>query len=185
MDQDRVAQAVADMLRALGQDPEREGLRDTPARVARSYRELLAGYDQHPAEVLRTDFENEGYDEMIVLRDIPFHSLCEHHMLPFSGRAAVGYIPNGRVVGLSKLARLVECFARRLQIQERMTVQIGSALLEHLHPRGYAVVISAQHLCMCARGVGKPGSAMVTMTVGGLIKEDPKARDEFLRHAGV
>lgn len=178
--------AVRNLLVALGEDPDREGLKDTPKRVAKAYQELLAGYGQDPAKVLGTSFEGEGYDQMVALRDIPFYSLCEHHMLPFTGTATVVYIPqDNRVVGLSKLARLVECFGRRLQIQERMTGQIGLAVNEVLKPLGYGVAIKAVHLCMCARGVGKNGAEMITHAVGGLIKEDEKARHEFLRLAGI
>lgn len=176
----QVETAVRSLLVGLGEDVEREGLRETPARVARAYREMLAGYDADPAKLLRQEFATDGYDEMVTLRGVPFYSLCEHHILPFTGTATVAYIPDGRVVGLSKLARLVECFARRLQIQERMTAQIGNALQEHLNPKGYGVTLRAVHLCMCARGVAKPGSEMITSAVGGLIKTDEKARSEFI-----
>lgn len=185
IDFEAATKAVRDLLTALGENPDREGLLDTPKRVAKAYQELLAGYDQDPRKVLGTTFEGEGYDQMVALREVPFYSLCEHHMLPFTGTATVVYIPRARVVGLSKLARLVECYGRRLQIQERMTNQIGSALQEVLDPIGYGVAIKAAHLCMCARGVGKNGAEMVTHAVGGLIKEDEKARHEFLRLAGI
>lgn len=176
----RAKRAVRNLLLAVGENPEREGLKETPGRVARSFAEMLAGYRQDPAKILACDFGSERYDEMVVLRAIPFHSLCEHHLLNFSGTATVAYLPMERVVGISKLARLVECYARRLQIQERMTVQIADALAEHLKPRGWGVRIEAQHLCMRARGVRIEPGPLVTTAVGGLIKEDEKARAEFL-----
>ena len=179
--------AVRSLLVALGQNVRSDALKDTPARVARAYVELLAGYEQDPARILCTEFAAEEYDEMIVLRQVPFFSLCEHHLLPFMGSATVAYIPNEnrKVVGLSKLARLVECYARRLQLQERMTIQIAHAIRDHLNPLGYGVALRASHLCMCARGVNKPGSEMVTQAVGGLIRKGSKARNEFLRSAGL
>jgi GTP cyclohydrolase I len=173
------------MLLSIGEDADREGLVKTPARVARALGEMTAGYRRDIADVLSTTFESEGYDEMVVLREVDFFSLCEHHMLPFYGTATVAYIPDGRVAGLSKLARLVDAFARRLQIQERMTKQVGEALEEHLKPRGWGVAIKAKHLCMAARGVGKQRSEMVTTALGGLFKEDAKAREEFLRIASI
>ncbi len=180
------AQAAArELLTAIGEDPAREGLLKTPTRVAKALAEMTSGYRKDVAEVLATCFESDGYDEMVTLREVDFFSMCEHHMLPFYGTATVSYIPNGRVVGLSKLARLVDAYARRLQIQERMTKQIGEALQEHLQPRGWAVVIKARHLCMAARGVGKQRSEMVTSAVGGILKDDAKARDEFLRIASI
>lgn len=171
---------------AVGEDPTREGLVGTPDRVARAYLELLAGYGQNPSDILGSAaFNSEGYDQMVILKDVSFYSLCEHHLLPFIGSATVAYIPSGgRVVGLSKLARLVDCFARRFQIQERMTHQIADALKEHLNPRGWGVTVRAQHLCMCARGVGKPNAAMVTTALGGAIREDEKARLEYMRSCG-
>lgn len=185
MNQQRIVEHVRGILDAVGEDPDREGLKETPLRVARAYEELLVGYSQHPSKVLSTSFESDGYDEMVVLRGIDFYSMCEHHMLPFTGEAVVAYIPNGRVVGLSKLARLVDVFARRLQIQERMTKQIAQAVQEHLQPRGYGVVVKATHLCMCARGVRKPNGVMVTTQLGGIIKDDDKARTEFSAVAGL
>lgn len=187
MDEAEVAMAVHGLLDAMGENPERDGLKDTPKRVARAYRELFAGYGQDPKKVLGTVFEVESYDEMIASTNIDFYSMCEHHMLPFIGTATVAYIPgeDGRVVGLSKLSRLVEVFARRLQIQERMTKQIADAITEALQPRGVGVVVRARHLCMAARGVGKQNSDMVTSAVSGLMKTDAKARDEFLRIAGL
>ncbi len=182
---EKVKLAIRSLLEGLGEDPDREGLQDTPDRVARSYVELLSGYNDDPRTVLKTVFAAEGYDQMVALREIPFYSLCEHHLLPFTGTATVVYIPGTKVVGLSKLARLVECYGRRLQIQERMTNQIGDALRDVLEPVGYGVAIKAAHLCMCARGVSKTGAEMITHAVGGLIKEDEKARSEFLRLCGI
>lgn len=184
IDEKKVEIAIQDLLEALGQDPMSDGLVGTPGRVARAYSEMLAGYQLNPAELLKTAFDGGDYDQMVALKQIPFYSLCEHHLLPFIGEASVVYIPNGKVVGLSKLARLVECFGRRLQIQERMTNQIGKALQEYLSPVGYGVTVKARHLCMCARGVQKEGALMITHCVGGLIKEDEKARAEFLQLCG-
>lgn len=175
----RVERAVTELLEALGEDPSREGLRDTPGRVARMYGELFAGLRTDPAKHLKRVFQ-EDYDEVVLLRDIDFYSLCEHHLLPFHGRAHVAYLPNGRVVGLSKLARTVEAFARRPQVQERMTCQIADALMEHLEPKGAAVVIEAQHLCMKMRGVQKPNGVMVTSALRGVFKECPSSRAEVL-----
>lgn len=166
-------------LQIIGEDPNREGLRDTPGRVVRMWRELFAGYAAAPAEILARDFDKDGYDQMIVCRDIEFHSTCEHHLLPFFGTATVAYIPDKKIVGLSKLARLVDAYARRLQIQERMTEQIAAALETHLQPRGSAVVVEAKHYCMICRGVGKQQSSMVTSALKGLFFDDPKARAEF------
>lgn len=181
----KIEAGVRLVLEGIGEDASREGLLDTPSRVARAYKELTEGMRTDPEKVLTTAFSAEGYDEMVTLRDVPFYSLCEHHMLPFTGLATLSYIPRDRVVGLSKLARLVEAFARRLQIQERMTAQIGATIESALRPRGYGVVLKATHLCMCARGVGKPGAEMVTTAVGGILKEDEKARNEFIRIAGI
>lgn len=172
--------AVRTLLRYAGEDPTREGLLDTPKRVIKSYSELFAGYALDPKEVLNTTFEEVGgYDEMIVLRDIEFTSHCEHHMLPFTGRAHIAYIPTDKVVGLSKLARLVDVYAKRLQIQEKMTAEIAKALCEVLQPKGVAVVIDATHMCMTMRGVRKPGSLMHTSHLTGLFKSDPRTRQEF------
>lgn len=173
-------QALRQVLRAIGEDPDREGLLDTPDRVIRSWTELFAGYHQDPADILATTFGDvEGYDEMVLLKDIPFQSTCEHHMLPFIGKAHVAYMPGERVVGLSKLARLVDCFARRLQIQERLTKEVANALDEHLQPAGCAVVIEAAHGCMSCRGIRKEGASMVTSTFVGAFKQ-PATRAEFL-----
>ncbi len=175
----RVESAVRELLAALGEDPAREGLRDTPRRVARMYRELFAGLHEDPARHLARVF-NEKYDEIVLLRDIDFHSLCEHHLLPFHGRAHVAYLPSGKVVGLSKLARTVEAFARRPQVQERLTCQIADALTEHLAPRGVVVVVEAAHMCMKMRGVQKPNGTMVTSAVRGVFKECAASRAEVM-----
>lgn len=180
-----ISSLIRSLLVELGEDPDREGLADTPDRVARAYEELLDGYTKDPAAVLKTAFEADGYDEMVVLRDVEFHSMCEHHMLPFVGTATVAYIPNGHIVGLSKLARLVDVYAHRLQVQERMTVQIAQALDAVVHPRGYGVVLKARHMCMCSRGVRKGAAEMVTTAIGGAIKDDAKARQEFSAVAGL
>ena len=178
-------EAVRILIRWAGDDPAREGLRDTPARVARAYEEFFAGYQQDPAEVLaRTFSEVEGYDEMIVMNDIRFESHCEHHMVPIIGKAHIGYLPNHRVVGISKLARLVEVYARRLQVQEKMTVQIADTLQEILQPKGVAVVIEAAHQCMTTRGVHKPGVGLITSRMVGAFRDDPSTRREFLAVIG-
>ena len=171
VDHERAAAAVRELLLAVGEDPDRPGLRDTPARVARSYAETFAGLWQDPAEILATTFD-EGHQEMVLVKDIPMYSTCEHHLVPFHGVAHVGYIPgpDGRVTGLSKLARLVEVYARRPQVQERMTGQIADALQEILQPRGTLVVIEAEHLCMAMRGIRKPGSTTVTSAVRGIFR---------------
>jgi GTP cyclohydrolase I len=177
--------AVRTLIRWAGDDPGREGLRDTPARVARAYEEFFAGYEQDPTEVLKRTFsEVEGYDEMIVMSDIRFESHCEHHMVPIIGKAHVGYLPDKRVVGISKLARLVEIYARRLQVQEKMTVQIADTLQEILQPRGVAVVIEAAHQCMTTRGVHKPGVGLITSRMVGAFRDDPSTRREFLAVIG-
>lgn len=168
------------LLDAIGEDRNREGLVDTPARVLKALLEMTSGYTDKPEEILATTFEADGYDEMVVLRGIRFTSLCEHHMLPFSGVAHVGYLPKSRVVGLSKLARLVECYAKRLQLQERMTRQIAEALLGHLEPLGAGVVVSAHHSCMGCRGVRQPDAAMVTSAMLGVLRDEPAARAEFM-----
>ena len=178
-------EAVRTLIRWAGDDPSREGLRDTPARVTRAYEEFFAGYGQDPAEILKRTFsEVEGYDEMIVMSDIRFESHCEHHMVPIIGKAHVGYLPDKRVVGISKLARLVEVYARRLQVQEKMTVQIADTLQEILQPRGVAVVIEAAHQCMTTRGVHKPGVGLITSRMVGAFRDDPSKRREFLAVLG-
>jgi len=175
----RIEAAVREILLAIGEDPDREGLRLTPHRVARAYAELMAGMHEDPRRHLRTVFQ-ERYDEVVLLRDIEFHSLCEHHLLPFTGRAHVAYLPDGKVVGLSKLARLVEGYARRPQVQERLTTQITDALMEELNPLGAACVIEATHTCMTIRGARKPGSTMVTSALRGVFKDNPASRAEIL-----
>jgi GTP cyclohydrolase I len=171
--------AVQSILEAIGEDPQREGLRDTPRRVADMYAEVFAGLRIDPGDYLKVGFE-EHHKEMVVLRDIPFTSMCEHHLLPFVGKAHVGYIPAGRIVGLSKLARVVEGFARRPQLQERLTSQIADTIIEEINPVGVGVVIEAQHFCMIIRGVKKPGSTMVTSAMRGLFRNNPPTRAEFL-----
>ncbi len=169
------------LLRWAGDDPAREGLLDTPARVVRAYEEFFRGYQLEPREILaRTFSEVDGYDEMIVLKDIRFESYCEHHMVPIIGRAHVAYLPNHRVVGISKLARLVDAFAKRLQIQEKMTVQIADTLFEVLQPKGVGVILEAAHQCISTRGVHKPGVEMVTSRMLGTFRSDPATRREFL-----
>lgn len=179
VDQARVAAAVREMLLAIGEDPERDGLRDTPARVGRMYEELFEGLRIDPREYLKVSFD-VPHDEMVILRDIPFYSICEHHLMPFHGICAVGYIPDGRIVGLSKLARLVDAFARRPQVQEQLTGQIADTLMEALEPDGVAVVIEAEHLCMTQRGARKPGSRMVTSATRGAFRKNDVTRSEFL-----
>jgi GTP cyclohydrolase IA len=180
VDVDKVAKGVRLILEGVGENPNREGLLDTPSRVARMYEELLAGHSIDPASAITREFY-EDTNELILVRDIPFSSLCEHHMVPFSGLAHVGYIPqNGRITGLSKLARVVELTARRLQVQERMTTQIANALMEQLDPLGAVVVIEAEHLCMSIRGVRKPGSKTVTSALRGIFQTDRAARAEVM-----
>jgi len=179
IDLPRIERAVREILFAIGEDPDREGLVRTPNRVARAYGELVAGMNEDPRIHLRTVF-NERYDEVVLLRDIVFHSLCEHHLLPFVGKAHVAYLPDGKVVGLSKLARLVEGYARRPQVQERLTTQIADALMEELNPLGAACVIEATHTCMTIRGAKKPGSIMVTSALRGIFKDNPPSRHEVL-----
>lgn len=177
--------AVRTLLRWTGDDPDREGLRETPARVVRAYEEFFSGYAVDPVDFLnRTFSETEGYDEIVVLRDIRVESHCEHHMVPIVGRAHVGYLPKNRVVGISKIARLVEAYARRLQIQEKLTAQIANTMQEVLDPRGVAVVIEASHQCMTTRGVHKSGAAMVTSRMLGAFRDDPATRREFLTMIG-
>lgn len=174
--------AVRTLIRWTGEDPDREGLIDTPARVVRSYSELFSGYDTDPREYLERVFEEVGgYDELIVLRNIRVVSFCEHHMLPVTGYAHVGYLPSKRVVGISKLARVVQGFARRLQIQEKLTADVARAIAEVLKPRGVGVVIQAEHSCMTIRGVNNPGSVLSTSHLIGAVRNDPKTREEFLR----
>jgi GTP cyclohydrolase IA len=181
VDHARAAAAVRELLLAVGEDPDRPGLQATPDRVARAYAETFAGLWQDPAEVLSTTFD-EDHDEMVLVKDIPMYSTCEHHLVPFHGVAHIGYIPgeDGRVTGLSKLARLVEVYARRPQVQERMTSQIADALADVLKPRGVLVVIEAEHLCMAMRGIRKPGSSTVTSAVRGIFRESAATRSEAM-----
>lgn len=182
---DEAEAAVRTLLRWAGDDPGREGLKDTPSRVVRAYEEFFSGYGVDPVDVLKRTFEEtDGYDEMVLLRDIRFESHCEHHLAPIIGCAHVAYLPHRRVVGISKLARLVEAFARRLQIQEKMTVQIANAINDVLEPKGVAVVIEAAHQCMTTRGVHKPGVTMVTSRMLGAFRDDPTTRREFLAMIG-
>jgi len=181
VNQDKIKLAVASIIEAIGENPLREGIKDTPQRVAEMYDELFSGLDADPKADLVVDF-GEGYEEMVILRDIPFYSMCEHHLLPFYGIAHVGYIPSpgGRVVGVSKLARVVEICARRPQLQERMTRQIADAIFEALQPIGVAVVIQAEHLCMVMRGIKKPGTTVITSSVRGNFRSKVATRSEFL-----
>ena len=175
--------AVVSLLRMIGEDPSRNGLLETPRRVVAALREMTSGYNESPSEILSKTFE-ETSDELIVLRGIEFYSICEHHLLPFYGTVSVGYLP-GEVVGISKLARLVHCFARRLQIQERLTGQIAGAISEHLHARGVAVIVTAHHLCMGCRGVKQPSTELVTSAMLGTLRDDAVTRAEFLQLCGV
>ncbi len=179
-----VSDAVTTILRAVGEDPEREGLLRTPARVARAYDELLVGYTMDPVELLNRALFEVSYSEMVIVTDIDFYSLCEHHMLPFIGKAHVAYIPDKHVVGLSKIPRLVEMYARRLQIQERMTRQIADVLDELLHPQGVAVVVDGLHMCMAMRGIKKANARMRTSALRGLFRSNQKTRSEFMEHIG-
>ena len=181
VNQSRIKQAMRSIIEAIGEDPHRESIKDTPQRVAEMYSELFSGLDVDPRAELAVDF-GEGYEEMVILRDIPFYSMCEHHLLPFYGVAHVGYVPSpgGRVVGVSKLARVVEICARRPQLQERMTQQIADAIFESLQPAGVAVVIQAEHLCMVMRGIKKPGTTVVTSSVRGNFRSKVATRSEFL-----
>lgn len=182
---DEAEQAITTLLRWAGDNPSREGLRDTPARVARAFEDWFSGYNIDPEDYMKRTFEEvEGYDEMIVLRDIRFESHCEHHLAPIIGKAHVAYLPTNKVVGISKLARVVETYARRLQVQEKMNAQIANCIQKVLEPKGVAVVIEAQHQCMTTRGVHKPGVTMVTSTMLGAFRKDPMTRREFLTIIG-
>ena len=179
--QAEVEAAVGVLLRWTGDDPAREGLIDTPRRVAKAYREMFGGYDMNPAEELGRTFEEvAGYDDLVVVRDIQFHSHCEHHMVPIIGKAHVGYLPDGKVVGLSKIARVVDIFAHRLQTQEAMTAQISSAIQEALNPRGVAVMIEAEHMCMAMRGIRKQGSTTLTSSFTGVFRDSPEEQVRFV-----
>jgi len=181
VDLDRAAAAVRELLIAVGEDPDRDGLKATPERVARAYAEVFHGLFVDPDEVLETTFD-ENHDELIVVKDIPLYSICEHHLVPWHGTAAVGYIPgdDGRITGLSKLARVVDLYARRPQVQERLTSQVADAVMRRLEPRGVIVVVQAEHLCMAMRGVRKPGALTMTSAVRGIFKSDPRTRAEAL-----
>ena len=181
VDQDKIESAIGSILEAIGEDPYREGLRGTPKRIAEMYTELFSGMDMDAKAALKVSF-NEGHNEMVILRDIPFYSMCEHHLLPFYGVAHVGYIPHsgGNVVGISKLARVVEIYARRPQIQERMTEQIADAIYEAINPEGVGVVVQGEHLCMTMRGVKKPGTRVVTSSVRGTFRSKVVTRSEFM-----
>jgi GTP cyclohydrolase I len=185
-DQKKVAieEAVRTLLSNVGEDPDREGLQRTPERVARMYDELLAGYHTDPVKLINDALFTVDYSEMVIVKDIDFSSLCEHHMLPFLGKAHVAYIPDGKVIGLSKIPRIVEMFARRLQVQERMTEQIADFIDEVIKPQGVAVVVEGVHMCSMMRGVKKANASMVTSAVRGIFKTDPKTRSEFMEHIG-
>jgi len=175
----RIEKAVREILLAVGEDTGREGIKQTPARVARMYSELLEGMRQDPKEHLSSIF-TEKYNEIVLLRDIPFYSICEHHLMPFIGSAHVAYLPTGAVLGVSKLARIVDCFSHRLQVQERLTNQIADFVMNSLKPKGVAVVLEASHSCMTIRGIKKPGSVMVTSALRGIFKTDPRSRNEIM-----
>ena len=180
-----VAEAVRTLIRWAGDDPDREGLRDTPRRVARAWREYARGYAEDPALHLSRTFEEVGgYDEIVLLKDIPFQSHCEHHMAPIIGKASIAYLPRDKVVGISKLARVLHGFARRLQVQERLTAQVADTIWQHLQPKGVAVVIEATHACMTARGVRTPGVTMVTSRMMGVFRDDERSRKEVLALMG-
>jgi GTP cyclohydrolase I len=179
VDSDRIERAIREILEAVGEDPDREGLVDTPSRIARMYAEIFAGIQEDPGAHLTVTF-GEQHDEMVILREIPFYSTCEHHLVPFHGIAHVGYVPNGRVAGISKLARVVETLAKRPQLQERLTSQVADVLMNTLEPDGVAVVVEAEHLCMTMRGVKKAGARMVTSAVRGSFKRSAVTRAEFL-----
>jgi len=183
MNSDSISKHISGILSDLGENISREGLMGTPARVAESYKKLFEGYAVDPTKMV-TVFDNEGYDEMVIAKDIEFYSMCEHHMLPFFGKAHVGYIPRDKIIGLSKMPRLVDVFARRLQNQERLTKQIADSLKEALDPKGVGVVLEANHFCMMARGVQKQGASMTTSASLGLFRSDPRTRDEFLKLIG-
>ena len=179
IDREKLQNAARQILLAIGEDVNREGLVETPKRIANMYAELLAGFDEDPKDHLGSVF-NEKYDEVVLLKDISFYSICEHHLMPFIGKAHVGYLPDGKILGISKLARVVDCFAKRLQVQERLTVQIADFLMENIKPQGVVVVIEASHSCMTIRGAKKPGSVMVTSALRGIFKRDLRSRNEVL-----
>lgn len=175
----KIEQAVTQILLAVGEDINREGLKDTPARVARMYAELLAGTRENPKQYVKSIFTEE-HDEIVLLRDIPFYSVCEHHLMPFIGKAHVAYLPKGKVIGISKLARIVDCFAQRLQVQERLTTQVADFIMDNLKPQGVAVVLEASHSCITIRGAQKPNSTMVTSALRGIFRKDMRSRAEVM-----
>ena len=179
VDIEKIEKAVKDILIAVGEDTKREGLMQTPQRVARMYEELLGGMHEDPTVHLKSVF-TENYEEIVLLRDIPFYSICEHHLMPFIGSAHIAYLPSGTILGVSKLARIVDCFARRLQTQERLSSQIADFIMDRLKPQGVTVVLEASHSCMTIRGIKKPGSVMVTSALRGIFKRDPRSRSEVL-----
>jgi GTP cyclohydrolase I len=179
MDRKKIQKLTAELIKAIGENPEREGLIDTPKRVSKSFEMLYGGYQKDPKDHI-TVFDGEDYDEMIICKDIDFYSTCEHHMLPFFGRAHVGYIPNKKIIGISKIPRIIEIYARRMQNQERLTMQVAKAINELLKPRGVGVVIKAQHLCMLSRGVERPNAVITTSSFTDLFRSNPETRAEFL-----
>ncbi|WP_428409613.1 GTP cyclohydrolase I FolE [Hyphococcus sp.] len=182
----RALEAVRELIRWIGDDPKREGLKDTPRRVVDAFLEYFQGYDECPETYLKRTFEQVGgYDEIVLLKDIPFHSHCEHHMAPIIGKAHVAYLPTDKVVGISKLARVVQAYARRLQVQERLTAEIADCIQKVLEPQGVAVVIEASHACMTARGVNTPGVSMTTSRMMGVFRDDQKAREEIIKLIGI
>lgn len=184
IDQEKIRAAVIAMIQAIGDDPRREGLVDTPRRIAEMYADIFSGMEENPEEHLKVGFE-EGHQEMVIAKDVAFYSMCEHHFLPFYGTAHVGYIPNGRVVGASKLSRVVDVLSRRPQLQERLTSQIADTIVKVLEPRGVAVILEAEHLCMTMRGIKKPGSKIVTSAMRGLFRQRAATRAEFLTLIGL
>jgi len=185
MDKERIKKVIQELLIAIGENPEREGLKETPDRVARMYEEILSGYKEDAQSLLKV-LKGENFDEIVLVKDIPFYSLCEHHLLPFHGKAHVGYIPqDNRITGISKLVRVVEVFSKRLQLQERLTTQIAEAIEKSIRPKGVIVIIEAEHLCMTMRGVKKPGSKVKTSVVRGIFRENEKTRLEALNLIGV
>lgn len=181
MDKERIERAIREILYAIGEDPDREGLLDTPKRMARMYEEIFSGLNEDPTKHLEVYFQEEQYEELVLIKDIPFHSVCEHHLVPFFGKAHVGYLPKGgRLTGLSKLARVVDSVSKRPQLQERLTATVADSIVEKLDPYGVIVVIEAEHMCMTMRGVKKPGSKTITSAVRGVFASDPKSRAEVL-----
>ena len=181
MDKERIEKAVREILYAVGEDPDREGLLDTPSRVARMYEEIFSGLKEDPKKHLEVYFQEENYEELVLIKDIPFHSLCEHHLVPFFGKAHIGYLPkDGRLTGLSKLARVVDTVSKRPQLQERLTATVADSIIEKLDPYGVIVVIEAEHMCMTMRGVRKPGAKTITSAVRGVFASDSKSRAEVL-----